>query len=134
MEKAQQYVRPAHLTDLQRRELRSIWSGIHWRCRSNHPNYGGRGIGVSQEWSDFEAFARDMGARPSRCHSVDRIDVNKGYSKDNCRWADPKQQAANKRRYPKPDPPKPGTDSNWRIVYVNGRVFRVRPDRCWNSH
>ena len=75
---------------------------INMRSRCNNPNtpyfnrYGGRGISVCPEWdSSYDAFLRDMGRRPSDGHSVDRIDVDKGYSADNCRWATRVQQCRN---------------------------------------
>lgn len=71
------------------------------RCTNkNHVNfstYGGRGVTVCERWlKSFENFLADMGERPSKKHSLDRVDVNIGYSKDNCRWATSKQQANNK--------------------------------------
>jgi len=59
-------------------------------------NYGGRGIKVCEEWKDFMQFYRDMGIRPDN-HSLERIDVNKGYSKNNCEWATKSKQCLNKR-------------------------------------
>lgn len=62
-----------------------------------YPNYGGRGIAVCDAWRDFRNFLADMGERPSRAHSLDRIDGAKGYEPANCRWATGRQQAMNKR-------------------------------------
>lgn len=75
----------------------------HMLNRCNNPNdidyenYGGRGIGVDESWEKFETFvewAYSNGYDDSL--SIDRIDVNRGYSPDNCRWADATTQANNK--------------------------------------
>lgn len=78
-----------------------IWQGIKARCyNKNHisyERYGGRGIKMCDEWlNDFVCFNKDMGARPSKIHSVERIDVNLGYSKQNCYWATDIEQSKNK--------------------------------------
>jgi hypothetical protein len=78
-----------------------------WRCmikrcedRKNKDfhSYGARGISVCKEWrNSFEQFYKDMGERPSG-KTLDRINVNGNYCKENCRWANPKEQSSNKRK------------------------------------
>ena len=73
------------------------------KSRCNNPSnkrykdYGGRGISYHPSWEKIENFYADMGERPSSKHSIDRINNDKGYSKDNCRWATTKEQSHNKR-------------------------------------
>lgn len=80
----------------------NIWFGMKDRC--NNPrskafkDYGGRGIKISDEWDSFEKFLMDMGARPGKNFSVERIDNDKGYSKSNCKWATQSEQAFNRRK------------------------------------
>lgn len=70
------------------------------RCSNpKNPNYrlyGGRGIKVSERWQKFENFVKDMGAKPSPEHSLDRKNNNKGYNRQNCRWATRTEQSRNK--------------------------------------
>ena len=61
-----------------------------------YSNYGGRGITVCAEWKSFDEFISDMG-EPADGESLERVDNNKGYSKENCKWATMKEQQRNKR-------------------------------------
>lgn len=62
-----------------------------------YQRYGGRGIFVCEEWQAFEGFYKDMGASYKEGLTLDRRDNEKGYSKENCRWSTPTEQARNKR-------------------------------------
>ena len=84
------------------KELNALSNAIG-RCYnkndSSYEEYGGRGITVCKEWRENTvSFLNDMGTAPSGNFSLDRIDNNLGYSKDNCRWASWRQQNHNKRK------------------------------------
>lgn len=67
------------------------WRAMKQRClcpkNKDYKYYGGKGVKVDSLWvSSFVTFLNDMGERPSKQHSLDRIDPDGDYSKDNCRW------------------------------------------------
>ena len=79
-----------------------IWNHIKERCNNpkdkRYSDWGGRGITICDEWTNsFDTFLFDMGTRPSPKHSIDRIDNNKGYYKENCKWSTKIEQGRNKR-------------------------------------
>lgn len=81
----------------------SLWLNMKQRCTNpnftNFKNWGGRGITMCDRWlNSFEAFYEDMGNQPAKRMAIDRIDNEKGYSKENCRWATQKQNNNNTRK------------------------------------
>lgn len=80
----------------------SSWAKMIQRCENPNTNrfqhYGGRGIRVCSRWREsFAAFIEDMGEKPSKKYSIDRIDVDGNYEPGNCRWALPSEQRMNRR-------------------------------------
>lgn len=78
-----------------------IWYSMIHRCTNDkspaYKDYGGRGITVCEEWLDVKNFIEDMYPSYMEGLSLDRIDNDKGYSLDNCRWVDASTQAINRR-------------------------------------
>jgi hypothetical protein len=78
------------------------WLNMKKRClNSNHTSYedyGGRGITICKRWLDsYSNFFDDMGFPEDKDYSLDRIDNNGSYCKENCRWTDKKTQQNNRR-------------------------------------
>lgn len=78
------------------------WLGMRNRCTYekdvSYASYGGAGITICDRWlNSFDAFVADMGLRPSRSHSLDRIDNTGNYEPNNCRWSTAAEQSMNSR-------------------------------------
>lgn len=78
----------------------NTWLSMKARCQNKNSkdfdSYGARGITVCKEWIDsFEQFYLDMGEKPKGT-SIDRIDNNQGYFKENCKWSTNSEQQKNK--------------------------------------
>ena len=93
-----------------------IWKSMKQRCynpkNKRYSDWGGRGIKMCDRWKNsFKNFIEDMGKRPPDKHSIDRIDNDKDYCPENCKWATLDEQVNNAR-------------SNILITY-NGKTLNV---------
>ena len=82
------------------------WCNMIQRCTNEsyprYDRYGGRGITVCEEWlASYNAFFRDVGPRPSKLHSLDRVKNDLGYFPGNVRWATKSEQMVNRHRWTK---------------------------------
>lgn len=83
-------------------KLKPIWNAILNRCTnpndSAYKNYGGRGIKVCDRWREsYQNFLADLGPKPSKKHSIDRINNDGHYEPGNVKWATRIQQQNNTR-------------------------------------
>lgn len=114
------------------------WAGMLARCHKDespsYPSYGGRGIQVCERWKKFESFCEDMGERPADS-TLDRIDSNGNYEKDNCRWATNAEQHANKRNSVKITyNGETRTPAEWsQITGIDKRLIRERARYGWDA-
>ncbi len=95
------------------------WEMMIQRCTNPnytaYKSYGGRGITVCERWlTSFNNFYTDMGSRPNKDYSLDRINNNGNYEPGNCRWATRSQQSANQR------------PRNNVVVHLDGEILTVK--------
>lgn len=83
--------------------LWSTWRNMRDRCNrstnQDYQYYGGKGIVVCNEWNDYLEFKKWSilnSYEPNKNLQIDRIDSNKNYSPDNCRWVDAKTNQRNR--------------------------------------
>jgi len=116
-----------------------IWGGMITRCALDHPrnsSHFGRGIKVCKRWLKFENFISDMGLRPSRLHSIDRINNDGNYEPSNCRWATKTDQIRNRTntQYIEHEGEK-RTIQEWAdITGINYQTLYRRFRNGWSSH
>lgn len=117
--------------------IHKIWTNMKSRCldpnNPNYENYGGRGITICSRWMKFENFYQDMRNKP-KGKTLDRIDNNKSYYKENCRWSTLFQQANNKRNnHLLTFKGKTQTIAEWaRYLNVKYYIINNRIYRGWN--
>lgn len=102
------------------------WLAMRQRCnnprKDNWPLYGGRGIHVCDRWAEFSNFLDDMG-EPGPGQTIDRIDVDGHYEPSNCRWANAKEQARNRKSNRVIQ-----TARGYMCVYEAAEIYGIRPD------
>lgn len=135
----QKRAKHGHLSNGQRSEEYNIWAGIKQRClNSNYPaysDYGGRGITIHPDWiENYKSFIDYMGRRPSKEHSIDRIDNNGNYEPGNVRWGTEEQQGYNKRNTQfLTIGPIRDTLNNWsKVAGISSRQIHLRLWRGWS--
>ena len=123
--------------------ISDIYGAMKKRCYSpnsvNYNNYGGRGITICDEWlgvdGDLRFYRWSLEHGYSDELSIDRIDNNKGYSPDNCKWSTRQEQNDNKRssRFITYNG-ETKTITQWarELGFRKGRVIDMRLKRGWS--
>lgn len=111
----------------------NIWTSMTQRCTNikndNYPNYGAKGIKICERWIKFENFLEDMGQRPSKKYTLDRIDTKGNYELINCRWATSLQQNNNTSRNVKVK--NLITDEEYTSIAVAAREINISETTLW---
>lgn len=117
----------------------TIWSNMNTRCNNRsvkaYKNYGGRGITVCEEWHRFEPFYKwAVSSGYDNSLFLDRIDNDKGYSPENCRWVNAYVQGNNKRTNRKITyNGETHTKAEWAsILNVSYKALSGRIERGWS--
>lgn len=101
------------------------WVNMKTRCQNemsqDFARYGGRGITVCERWQSYDNFLADLGEKPEG-YTLERLDNNGNYCKENCCWATRKTQATNRRPLQVTAVPRSDSRSGIRGVYKNLRV------------
>lgn len=122
--------------------LYSTWKSMKTRCNNpnanSYPRYGGRGIKVCERWSScFWNFVEDMDPSHEEGRTLDRIDNDKGYYPENCRWSTHEEQANNQnRKYTKIY-----FEGNYyteselsRVTSISRTTLQARRNKGWTDH
>lgn len=124
----------------------NLWKAMNQRCcnknNRSYSRYGGRGIFVCSRWkghSGFKNFISDMGERPVgkfengyAKYSIDRIDNDKGYCPENCRWADRHTQRTNQNRVK--EYTINGVRGSWTELYNSFHPKGLKEKTAWRRH
>jgi hypothetical protein len=117
----------------------AAWRDMKARClnpqNKSFKNYGARGVKICEHWlKSFDNFLADIGKRPSKYHSLDRINNDGNYEPSNCRWATTEQQQNNRANTPKIKIwNEEKTIAQWaRFAGINDGMIRYRIKRGWS--
>ena len=127
--------------DLGKDRLYGVWRGMLMRCynpnATNYHRYGGRGIGVCDEWRlDFHAFkswAMEAGydyTKSRKEQTIDRTNNNGNYEPSNCRWVSAAENNRNRERSGRIPKPKPPRQKRERVTWEINGVSKYASDWC----